>query len=262
MELHHPPDAHARVGAEPLGQPTQPTVGEYPDRARPLPMISATRSTASPATTRSTIASAWSAGRVATSARAARVEKLLQGVGRRVVGGGLLDQAIRRQLLGPPAGGPAVPVQDLVPGDGEHLGPERRLVALETTDCPGHRKPGLRRQSLGSPGSDHPEVAQQPGLQVVPELFEGALVASSGSPEHDWKAGANHGRRGRRMPNVSPGIDRYPRANNVHNPCQSCQIRRAGPATARRRPSSSRAWSVDLGGLSGGGAEPQPGPVG
>jgi hypothetical protein len=66
-------------------------------------------------------------------------------------------------------------------------------------------------RSSAAPGSDHPKIAQQPGLQVAPEHPEGVLIPASGRREHGRKGGANHHRRGRQLPNVSPRMDRYPR---------------------------------------------------
>ena len=159
-----------------------------------LSMISATCLTSSPATTRSTTASAWPAGRVAIRASAARSSRApgRWRPGRRA-------PAVRAgwslALLDWLAGGPTPPVPGLVPGDGEHPGPERRLVALESADRPDHRKPGFRCQVLGGFRSDHTEIAHQPGLQVVPQHPEGVLVATSSTREHRWEAEADHRHR-------------------------------------------------------------------
>ena len=65
----------------------------------------------------------------------------LEGGRGRVIGCQGLSQLGYRQVLGWLAGGPP-PVQDLMAGDGEHPGLERRLAALETTDGPDDPKRG------------------------------------------------------------------------------------------------------------------------
>jgi hypothetical protein len=122
---------------------------------------------------------------------------VLQDGGGRVIGRRRFGHAALWQLLDGPASGPAPPVPGLVPGDGEHPGPERGLLAGEPVDRPDDGNPGLGCQVLGSPWSDQPEVAQQPGLQVVPEHPEGILVAAGGRPEHGWEGRADHRHRAR-----------------------------------------------------------------
>jgi hypothetical protein len=130
-----------------------------------LPMSSATRWTSSPATDPEHDRLGLIGGQGRHLGQGGPGREPLDGVGGRVVRGGLVAHAFERRVLGRPAGGPAAPVEHLVAGDGEHPGPERRLAAREAGEPADHPQPGLGGQVLGGGRRRHREVAQQPGLE-------------------------------------------------------------------------------------------------
>ena len=219
-------------------------MGEHADRPGTLVHDGRHPIDPSPATTRSTIASAWSGeGRHLGQGRS--VERSSRALAAGSSGAACSTSPVPGRSSVPWRAARAAPVEQLVPGDGEHPGPEGRLVALEAGDARSPQ-PGLRGQVLGDGRRDDPEVPQQAGLQVAPELPERLLVAAGGGAEHVLELRTDHrpARTGRpNHPSRFALKDRQPSWSGTELSTRAMKAgsrNRGPPPQGRRRSSSAR----------------------